>query len=359
MLKKRCLLMAAFAFFAISGAVASSPSGAADRLDIPAQPSSLASKTLLLSAARAGDAIVAVGHHGHVLVSADGGKQWTQSAVPVSAPLTAVRFPSANSGWAVGHDGVVMHSADGGKTWERQLDGRKIGDLMVAWYTRQAANVNDAKYARSLEEAKRFQQEGPSKPFLDLYFENERSGWAIGTFNMILKTNDGGKTWEPWLHKIDNDKGYSLHAIAQVGGDVYIVGELGLLLKLDRARDRFVALNSPYTGSLFGVTGSADVLYVYGLRGNIFSSRDRGRTWQSLKQDMESALVGGALLQDGRLVLITSDGKLLISTAGGKGFTRIPAPKANMFSAVLDAGHDTILLFGSRGAQLQTLPPHN
>src|SRR6476660_2275220 len=39
------------------------------------------------------------------------------------APLRAVRFVDKNEGWAVGDHGCVWHTIDGGKTWERQPTG--------------------------------------------------------------------------------------------------------------------------------------------------------------------------------------------------------------------------------------------
>src|SRR5438270_12319487 len=39
------------------------------------------------------------------------------------APLRAVRFVDKNEGWAVGDHGCVWHTIDGGKNWERQPTG--------------------------------------------------------------------------------------------------------------------------------------------------------------------------------------------------------------------------------------------
>src|SRR5689334_25385014 len=85
-------------------ASAAAAAGFKDPLDVPAQQSPLASKSLLQAIARAGDRLVAVGQRGHILVSSDGGKSWKQATVPASSDLTAVFFASANKGWAVGHD---------------------------------------------------------------------------------------------------------------------------------------------------------------------------------------------------------------------------------------------------------------
>ena len=83
-----------------------------------------------------------------------------------------------------------------------------------------------------------------------VHFRNEREGWIAGQFNLILHTADGGATWEPWLDRTENPEGYSLHAIGAAGDDVLIVGELGLVLRLDAASQRFQRIKTPYPGTL-------------------------------------------------------------------------------------------------------------
>ena len=158
-----------------------------DVLDTPAQKSPLAPRGLLNGLARAGKRVVAVGQRGHVLLSDDAGKSWQQADVPVSADLVAVHFPDAEAGWAVGHDGVVLHSTDGGRTWVRQLDGRSLGDVLVAYYERSG----DEKW---LGEAKRFAAQGAENPFLDVWFHDARNGYVVGAFGLVLRTADGGET---------------------------------------------------------------------------------------------------------------------------------------------------------------------
>ena len=98
--------------------------GFQDPLAVPAQPSALASRSLLQGVARAGQRLVAVGQRGHIVHSSDGGGTWQQAKVPVSSDLTAVFFASERKGWAVGHDGVILHTTDGGLSWTLQFDGR-------------------------------------------------------------------------------------------------------------------------------------------------------------------------------------------------------------------------------------------
>ena len=78
------------------------------------------------------------------------------------------------------------------------------------------------------------------------------------------------------MHAIENPKGLHLYGVRSFGDDIYIVGEQGLALKLDRDSGRFVALTLPYQGTLFGMTAHERAVVAYGLRGNVVRSVDGG-----------------------------------------------------------------------------------
>src|SRR4051812_45060652 len=120
----------------------------------------LASSSLLTAVARAGDKLVAVGDHGHVLRSVDHGRTWTQSIAPTRALLTGVSFPDAQHGWAVGHDGVILATADAGVTWTRQDSGKDLESV-----------------------------------YLDVLFQDATHGMAVGAYGKFMLTTDGGRTW--------------------------------------------------------------------------------------------------------------------------------------------------------------------
>ena len=313
-----------------------------DVLDTPAQKSALAPRTLLTGLARAGGRVVAVGQRGHVLLSDDAGSSWQQAEVPVSADLVAVQFPTATAGWAVGHDGVVLHSADAGKTWTRQLDGRSLGDLLVAHYTRSA----DDKW---LAEAKRFAAQGAENPFLDVWFDDARSGTIVGAFGLVLRTADGGKTWEPLLHATDNPKGLHLYAVRRIGADLFIAGEQGTALKLDRDSGRFAALTLPYKGTLFGLAGKAGVVLAHGLRGNVVRSTDGGINWRSVPTGVGVGLTASTLDERGRLVIVSQAGHVLVSGDDGASFTLAKVERPIPAAAVVSAGAGALIVAGPRG----------
>jgi photosystem II stability/assembly factor-like uncharacterized protein len=313
-----------------------------DVLDTPAQKSALATRTLLTGLARAGQRVVAVGQRGHVLFSDDGGKSWQQADVPVSADLVAVHFPTATAGWAVGHDGVVLHSADAGKTWTRQLDGRSLGDVLVAHYTKSG----DAKW---LAEAKRFAAQGAENPFLDVWFDDARNGTIVGAFGLVLRTADGGKTWEPLLHAADNPKALHLYAVRRIGADLFIAGEQGTLLKLDG--ERFVAQKTPYQGTLFGLVGKDRVVLAHGLRGNVVRSIDGGANWQSVATGVGVGLTASTLDERGRFVIVSQAGHVLVSSDDGASFAPVKVERPIPAAAVVGAGAVALIVAGPRGVQ--------
>jgi photosystem II stability/assembly factor-like uncharacterized protein len=287
-----------------------------DPLDQPAMLSERASSSPLYGLAGDGSArVVAVGPRGHILYSQDAGKHFTQSQVPLSSDLVAVHFASAQQGWAVGHDGVILHSSDGGASWEHQLDGRQIGDIAARYYA--SIQGDGEAFDRAKDYAQTLRDSGPVKPLFDVYFEDEKNGWAIGAYNLILRTTDGGKQWTPWMERVENPDEYSLHAIRKVGDQIFIVGELGLLLRLDQEQQRFVKLQSPYPGSFFGLTGRDGLLVVFGLRGNAYISRDEGSSWKKVDTGISDSINSGTMLADGRFALVSASGTLLVSSADG------------------------------------------
>ncbi|WP_425317790.1 WD40/YVTN/BNR-like repeat-containing protein [Pseudomonas nitroreducens] len=329
--------------------------GFVDVLDLPAAYSNAPSRVPLLAVTRAGNRLVSVGQRGHILYSDDGGTHWRQAEVPVSSDLTAVYFPTPNEGWAVGHDGVVLHSADGGIHWERQLDGRQIGQLMLDYYAAHPQPDN----ATWLEQARRFKEEGADKPFLDLWFRDANEGFVVGAFNLILHTRDGGRTWEPWNHRIDNPQALHLTAIAASGDDLFIVGEQGLLLRLSHRQEgqqeRFVALPSPYAGSFFGVVARPGLVFAYGLRGHAVRSVDGGESWSAVDTGLPVSLTAASFDASGRLYLFSQAGQGLVSDDRGVSFKPLELAERLPVSGAV-AGPGRLLLVGTRGVRENAMP---
>ncbi|NDZ18008.1 YCF48-related protein [Variovorax sp. WS11] len=319
-------------------------------IEIPATASRLAVKGPISAVAAAGDRIVGVGVRGHIVYSDDRGQTWVQARVPVSVDLVSVQFPTPMVGWATGHDGVVLKSIDGAKTWTLVLDGRRAAQLMADYYAAQQA-TGDARMSAALAEAQRFVKENGARPFLDVWFSGTDAGFIIGAWGVVLHTTDGGKTWTPWLHRVENPAGAHLYAIRAVGSQLWITGEQGLLLKMDSAGERFASSHAPEGASLFGVLGKPDFVLAYGLLGRAVVSRDGGKTWEQPSGLGSSSLTGGTVLADGRVILVDGRGGVWVSRDDGRSFAAWNAGALRPYTGVIDAGNNTLVLAGLGGVR--------
>ncbi len=350
---KQIALTSALLASVVAICLAAGEPGFIDVLDTPAKKSSLVAKAHFNGIAVAGKRLVSVGQRGYIVYSDDQGATWVQASVPVSADLTAVSFPTPGKGWAVGHDGVVLNSTDGGATWSRQLDGHSLAKIIADYYGAHPSAGPDA--ARLQDELQQYVDKGPDKPLLDVWFENETNGYIVGAFNLIFRTVDGGKSWEPLLDRTDNPKRFHLYGIRPVGTDLYLCGEQGLALKLDRQTGRFRALTVPYNGTLFGITGKPGALIAHGLRGNVFRSADAGTTWKKVETGIPVGIICGTVMDDGRIVLVNQAGNLLVSADNGESFSQAKVEQPFSATSVAPLGDQTVMLAGPRGMRKQTL----
>jgi photosystem II stability/assembly factor-like uncharacterized protein len=329
--------------------------GVLDPLHRPAMLSKLAEKSVLLAVTSAGKRLVAVGEHGVIVLSDDDGSSWYQATVPVSVTLTAVRFVTPESGWALGHSGIVLHSDDGGRTWVKQLDGKQAAQLALqAVQAREkASTASPEELKRSLTAAELLVSDGPDKPFLDLYFENEQKGFIVGAYNLIFYTEDGGKTWQPWLDHVENPRGMHLYGIRPEGNDIFLAGEQGTILRSENGGERFTALPSPYDGSFFGLLSLKDGgLLVFGLRGHVFRSVDHGTTWEAIHTGISSCITAATRLHDGTILLTTGTGDVLASNDKGITFKHLPIDEPFPFAGLAETENGNLVLVGMRGVKL-------
>ena len=74
-----------------------------------------------------------------------------------------------------------------------------------------------------------FVEQGPVNPFQDVWFKDESTGFAVGAFNLIFHTDDGGRTWESWFDRTDNPGGFHFYCVRACGPDIFLSGEQGMV----------------------------------------------------------------------------------------------------------------------------------
>jgi photosystem II stability/assembly factor-like uncharacterized protein len=317
------------AAWSLVGTVASPAWGTDEVKPVPAMASTIAMQAAMLSSAWAGTRAVAVGDHGVVLLSDDGGGQWRQArSVPVSFTLTSVSFADDRHGWAVGHGGTVLATSDGGETWRLQ----------------RSVTTED-------------------RPLFAVHFFDARHGVAVGLWSLVLVTSDGGEHWEeqrlepmPGAKKADLNL---LGVFAGAEGTLFAAAERGQVLRSDDRGATWKYLSTGYKGSLWcGLMLADGALLVGGQRGTLLRSDDRGQTWKPVPLDTKSSITSISAAANG-VTLVGLDG-LLAHSRDGRSFTSVARPDGVAINVALapkaDAG-GRLLLFTRRGVVNDSMSP--
>jgi len=210
-----------------------------------------------------------------ILISVSASAQtsaWVRQRSGTFSWLHSVFFLDQNRGWAVGSKGTMLTTNDGGKTWT---------------------------------------QNGSSTPDVvrDIYFIDDSTGWMVCEVNVyqlktkedprtyLMKTTDGGETWER-----TDIKGLDVDA---------------LLLR-----------------AVFSRQGRG---WAFGEAGVIYTTRDSGENWKRLPSPTRHLLLGGTFIDDDRGWLVGAGATIIQTSDGGNTWhqTRLPETKetATRFSA--------------------------
>lgn len=339
----------------LASALSYAANGFQNPLSLPSKTIPEPNKSPLYAIGEAGARVVAVGRYGVIVYKEGGSAQWRQATVPVSNDLVGVSFGSKRQGWAVGHGGVVLHTADGGATWVKQLDGKLAGAAALAYYRRQAGSLNREKADVLLAQAERWAKEETTQPFLDVWSKNGSTGYIVGSFNRIMRTDDGGKQWIPLIDKIDNPDELHFYAVRGRGEDIYIAGESGSVWRWDEPKGRFILVKTPYNGSLFGLVLTDSAVLAYGMRGSLFRTVDRGATWEKITTGIRGGIVAGDLSPNGEIVLASQSGELLRSTDNGLTFKPVPGAPATPVAGIATFSNGAYATAGPTGVRIEAL----
>lgn len=187
------------------------------------------------------------------------------------------------------------------------------------------------------------------RPLLDVAFVAPGRAFAIGAYGAFLESSDGGVRWSERQIMAGDRHLNSLTRLSD--GTLLIGGEAGTLLRSVDGGARWEPLSSPYAGSYFGLQSLAQGgVLAFGMRGKAFRSEDRGSSWQEINALGGGSLFGGQVLDDKKLVLVGQNGVVSLSGDQGRSFSRLPAQGGRALSAaVFLPVSGEVLVFGEGG----------
>lgn len=150
-------------------------------------------------------------------------------------------------------------------------------------------------------------------PLLDIWFASEGKGIAVGAYGLTVKTDNSGNTWEVISDAIGNADEMHLNVIVGNQKEIVIAGEQGVLFHSNDRGHNWQSINSGYNGSWFGLVQKHDQqLWLSGLRGTVYQSNNRGQEWSAEFTGLTQTLFGATLLNDQYPVLVGDAGTVAI-----------------------------------------------
>lgn len=349
---------------------------------LPAQHAVKASSSLLIDIEKLDNAYVAVGERGHVLRSEDNGKTWVQSDVPVRVMLNAVSFVDNDTGWAVGYDGHVVKTEDGGKTWVLKRNGlsaqaeanakalqfyRQEVDRLTTLIASGTLTPEELLTAKDeldeadwqLGSAKDKTENAPiANPLLDVWFSDANNGWIVGAFGTLLKTTDGGASWQDVSQDLDNEMGYHLNAVMGLAeGSVVVTGEAGYLTYSKDGGSTWELADLGYDGTLFALSANPEgtAIVTTGLRGKTFISLGDLSQWTNISPDVGFSLAGVNFYENDQFLLVGHGGTLAHSNDLGESYSYKTLINRTSISTAVNTEEQAFILVGQGGIQHTSL----
>ena len=205
--------------------------------------------------------ILALEWYGTILRTTDGGNSWSALNVsnPRDAVLNSICFPETNTGYIAGpvytgggmYNGIFLKTVDGGATWLNKSTtvrcafksifftdkntGFGVGETIVGTGESTMIKTTDGGDTWSTVSL----PAAMSITLNSICFANANTGYAVGsqgistlqgykTYAAILKTTDGGLTWNLTVVKNAGQLN-SVHIVSS--GTAYAVGKNGTILK--------------------------------------------------------------------------------------------------------------------------------
>jgi len=278
-------------------------------------------RTDLFQAATANDnVLVTVGGYGVIVASTDGGKSWVRQQLENQPTLIDATACPDGTLAALAIEGQVWVSSDDGNSWiSHSLDSIEVPQALTC------DPVNRLHVVASFSTIMMSPDHGGSWEtfsfdedmiFTNIQFFNSTDGLIVGEFGSMVKTFDGGQTWE--MVEPMPDEFYPMASLFLDMNTGWVAGLNGTVFHTTDGGGSWIKQDSETNAPLYRLVKSASSIYIVGDFGTLLEYREgeNGR-WVKSAIDVgsRSYLRATRAMPDGRLLL-----------GGGAGVLKLVGP---------------------------------
>jgi photosystem II stability/assembly factor-like uncharacterized protein len=242
------------------------------------------------------------GVNGGLYKTVDSAKSWTALNSTVQVPIHDILFLNPLTGFAVGgssgcggtgcipYGGVILRTLDGGQTWTKVFTTSEKLEMYSLFFVNNTVGycAGGNEILKTIDGGQTWSEyiiNGLGGIIMQIAFTDPQHGYAVCLFDKILKTENGGTTWE--ISSPNQNNGY--YSVSASNGAIYVSGQ-GKVIKSVNGGASWSALgNSPIdifaihfisknTGYAFGRGNysGGDFGYNYG---SFYCTNDGGNSW--------------------------------------------------------------------------------
>ncbi|KWH34012.1 glycosyl hydrolase [Burkholderia cepacia] len=261
---------------------------------------------------------------------------------------------------AVGEHGLILLSDDEGKTYRQAntvpvsatLSAVTFADDRHGWVVGQWGVILATRDGGETWEKQRMDTT-VDQPLFSVLFTNDQDGIAVGVWSLMLQTHDGGKSWTRTTLPKPFGGGKADRNLYHVFGDqkgaLYISAEQGTVLKSTDGGANWDYLSTGGKGSLWsGVATSDGRIVVGGLLGSLFQSGDGGKSWSTLNSGTRNSITD-LVTVGGGLAGVGLNGLMLSQRAAGAPVEASQLPDRVALTSILIDSKGGPILFSREG----------